>query len=128
MFALAVVIRLPMLTEAPTFTAETIEVLFGLKISRAETFPLTGADTYYGPLWSYILAAAFWTFGPSPTLPRAIVMVAGSLTVAVTYLFGREIGGRVAGVVAAGLLLTAPWHVLTQPSARPASRSCWTSD
>ena len=90
-----------------------VEVLFGLEISRAEMFPLTGADTYYGPLWSYLLAAAFSVFGPSLVLPRAIVMVTGSLAVVVTYLFGREIGGRAAGLVAAGLLLTAPWQILT---------------
>jgi len=119
MFVAALLLRLPMLLEAPAFTDEMIEVLFGLKIYRAETFPLTGADTYYGPLWAYILAAAFWVFGPSPELPRAIVLVTGSLAVVITYLFGREIGGRVAGVVAASMLLTAPWHVLTH------SRVAW---
>ena len=113
LFVLAVLIRLPLLSDVPVFTDETVEVLFGLEISRAEMFPLTGADTYYGPLWSYLLAAAFSVFGPSLVLPRAIVMVTGSLAVVVTYLFGREIGGRAAGLVAAGLLLTAPWQILT---------------
>ena len=113
LFMLAVLIRLPLLIEAPPFTDETMEVLFALAISRGEGFPLTGYDTYDGPLWSYILAAAFCIFGPSPILPRAIVLVAASLTVVVTYLFGREVGGRTAGAIAAGLLLGAPWHILT---------------
>ena len=112
-FVLAVLIRLPMLIEAPAFTDETMEVLFGLAIYRGEGFPLTSYDTYYGPIWPYLVAGASLIFGPSPVLPRAIVMVAASLTVTVTYLFGREIGGRVAGVIAAGLLVAAPWHVLT---------------
>jgi 4-amino-4-deoxy-L-arabinose transferase-like glycosyltransferase len=39
-------------------------------------------------------------------------MVFGALTVALTYLLGRALGGRVAGVIGAGLLATAPQHII----------------
>jgi hypothetical protein len=46
MFVVAILRRLPMLIDVPSFTDETIEVQFGLQIYRGELFPLTNADTY----------------------------------------------------------------------------------
>jgi len=80
------------------------EVARGLAILRDGDLPLTNVDPYIGPLWNYVLAGAFWFFGPSPGLPRALVFGAGVLTVLATYVLGRFLFGRFVGMLAATLL------------------------
>ncbi len=112
LFGVALAIRWPYLLRLPHFTDETVEIDWALRIWRGEILPLTASDRYYGPLHPYIVAGCLWLFGPSIALPRAIVMVFGALTVALTYLLGRVVVGRGVGVLAAGLLATAPQHIL----------------
>ena len=90
---LALAIRWPYLLRLPHFTDETVELEWSLAIWRGEIFPLTASDRYYGPLHAYLVAGAFWLFGPSIILPRAIVMIFGAATVALTYLLGRALAG-----------------------------------
>lgn len=112
LFVVALAIRWPYLLRLPHFTDETVELEWSLAIWRGEIFPLTASDRYYGPLHSYLVAGAFWLFGPSIVLPRAIVMVFGAATVALTHLLGRALAGRIAGLIGAGLLATAPQHII----------------
>jgi 4-amino-4-deoxy-L-arabinose transferase-like glycosyltransferase len=112
LFVLALLIRWPYLIRLPHITDETVEIQWALAIARGEIFPLTASDRYYGPLHPYIVAGLHRLFGPSILLPRIIVMVFGALTVALTYLLGRALGGRVVGVIGAGLLATAPQHII----------------
>ena len=112
LFLGALAIRWPYLLRLPHFTDETVEIQWALAIARGEIFPLTASDRYYGPLHPYLVAAAHQLFGPSIWLPRAIVMVFGALTVALTYLLGRALAGRVVGLIGAGLLATAPQHII----------------
>lgn len=112
LFALAGLVRWPNLLTVPRFTDEQIEVFSTLPIYRLQAFPLASVDPYNGPLYNYLLAAALWIFGPDPETPRQFSLLVGSLTVAATYLLGRRLGGRLAGLVAAGLLLTCATHVL----------------
>ena len=48
----------------PAFTDEVEEVALALAIFREGAWPLTNVDPYIGPLWNYLLAAAFWLLGP----------------------------------------------------------------
>jgi 4-amino-4-deoxy-L-arabinose transferase-like glycosyltransferase len=108
----ALAVRWPYLMRLPHFTDETVEMRWALSIWRGERLPLTASDAYYGPLHAYLVAACLWLFGPHMALPRLLVMLLGTLTVVATYLLGRELAGRGAGLLAAALLATSPQHVV----------------
>ena len=112
LFAAALAIRLPYLLLIPRLTDETGEVLWALRIAQGEILPLTHVDTYNGPLFPYLLAAAFRVFGLSIPLPRAFAMVIGTLTVVVAYGLARAMAGRLAGLLAGALMATSFTHVL----------------
>ena len=111
-FAAGLAIRQPELQHIPQFTDEVVEVQGAWKIVADGERPLVGVDHYNGPLWSYLLAAAITIAGHDAEVPRRLICLAGALTVALTYLLGRQWGGRLAGVVGAGLLATNYAHVL----------------
>src|SRR5256885_1443843 len=87
MIAVAALLRWPYLWEIPRFTDELQEVNWSLNIALGQALPLTAVDSYYGPLWSYLLAGLFRLFGPSPYLPRMAALLLGSSLVALTYFF-----------------------------------------
>jgi glucose/arabinose dehydrogenase/4-amino-4-deoxy-L-arabinose transferase-like glycosyltransferase len=89
--ALALAVRLPYLWDIPRFTDETAEARIGLRITNGEVLPLANRDPYIGALWNYLLAAGFLVSGPSLFTPRAIMVIAGALTILPTYLLGRAI-------------------------------------
>lgn len=109
---LALVIRVPSLLTVPRFTDEQLEVLYTLPLYRHQALPLVGFDPDNGPIFSYLMAALFWVVGPQPYVPRVLVLLIGVATVAAVYLLGRSVGGRLAGLIAAGLLATSATHVL----------------
>ena len=109
---LAAAIRWPQLHILPPYTDETEESLRAWAIAQGEIRPLTNVDAYIGALWSYVVAGAFKLFGRSAETPRLLSLVAGSLTVGVTYLLGRRLHGPVVGSVAALLLAANAVHVL----------------
>ena len=138
--AAGLALRLPYLWTVPRFTDETREVLRAVQLMRGEVRGLevlVNLDAYIGGLYNWLLAGLFWLTGPSPYTPRLVVAVAGALTVGATYLLARDVAagawrgpatdgepvpsagagqardGRVAGVVAAGLLATAGGHILS---------------
>jgi 4-amino-4-deoxy-L-arabinose transferase-like glycosyltransferase len=109
---LAILPRLPYLWEVPRFTDELQEILWALAISRGEISPLTAVDSYYGPLWSYLLAGAF-RLGADPELaPRALATLLAAATVGLSYLVASDMAGRWAGLVTAALLTTSGGHVV----------------
>jgi 4-amino-4-deoxy-L-arabinose transferase-like glycosyltransferase len=108
----AVAARLPYLWDIPRLTDELQEILWALSIARGEILPLTAVDSYYGPLWSYLMAAAFRVVGISDWIPRLVATIMASLCVGLTYLVGREIAGRWAAAVGAALLLTSGGHII----------------
>jgi len=107
-FGVALAVRAPFLSDTPRYTDEMGEVLRAFDVYRGIGLPLTNVDAYIGPFWNYLLAAAMWLFGPTPELPRRVVLVSGALTVAATYGLGRQVAGRGAGLLAAALLVGAP--------------------
>jgi hypothetical protein len=96
----------------PPYTDETEESLRAWAIAQGELRALTNVDAYVGSLWSYIVAGAFMVLGRSPEVPRLMSLVAGSLTVGVTYLLGRQLRGPLVGTLAALLLATNAVHIL----------------
>ena len=109
---LAALVRWSHLWLVPQLTDEMREVFGAWKIVAEGARPLVSVDAYNGPLHGYLVAGALALLGPSQWVPRLVMLVAGALTVGVTYLLGRAMAGRVAGVVAAGLLATNFVHVL----------------
>ena len=112
LFGAAMLARWPYLLRLPHFTDEIGEIRWALGIFHGEHFPLTAQVKYFGPLNHYILAICFWLFGPSITLPRLVIATFGSLTVVLTYLVGREVGGWKVGALGAALLATLPQHIV----------------
>jgi hypothetical protein len=104
---LALLVRLPGLTEVPRLTDETAEVATALAIVSEGARPLVASDAYRGPAWAYLLAGALALFGAHPWLPRAFAAVLGALTVGATYLLGRALVDRRTGLVAALAVATA---------------------
>jgi 4-amino-4-deoxy-L-arabinose transferase-like glycosyltransferase len=108
----AIVLRLPYLWDIPRLTDELQEILWALSIARGEILPLTAVDSYYGPLWSYLLAAVFRMVGISDWAPRLVATVLAAVTVGLTYLIGREITSRLAALIGAALMLTSGAHII----------------
>jgi len=108
---LATAVRLPYLQLIPVFTDEAFEVLAGHSIYQGQ-LALSGPVAAVGPLVPYLMALIFWLFGPQIVLPRIVVMIIGVLTVGLTYVFGRAMGGRRAGLIAGALLAFSPVHTI----------------
>ena len=111
-FVLALAVRLPNLMMVPAYTDEGREVLWGLDIALGRHFPLTGIDSYDGPLFAYLVAGLFRLLGVSAEIPRGMALVFGALTVVAAYWLGRLMLNRLAGLIAAGLALTCPLLVV----------------
>jgi 4-amino-4-deoxy-L-arabinose transferase-like glycosyltransferase len=109
---LAVVLRVRHLTDIPRYADEINEITPAFDIVRGTSFPLMSGPKHIGALFDYILAGAMLVFGRSPDLPRTVVLIAGLLTVLVTYGYARSLGGRWAGLLAAGFLAVSAPHVL----------------
>jgi len=109
------------LTDIPRYTDEINEITPAFDIVRGTSFPLVSGPKHLGALFDYVLAGAMLLFGRSPDLPRAVVLVAGLVTVLLTYGYARTLGGRWAGLIAAGLLAVSAPHVLLS------SRVAWSA-
>lgn len=108
----ALQVRAPYYQVLPAFTDEVEDIYRGFLAAQGQLLPLTDSSAYIGSLWNWLVAAALRLSGYSIFAPRALVLAAGLLTVMAVYLLGRAWGGRVAGLVAAGLLVTSGVHVL----------------
>lgn len=106
-------LRLPYLWTIPRFTDETREVLLAIEVLHGRDAGLVNVDAYIGGLYLWLLAGIFWLTGVSALTPRLVMAVAGALAVALTYLLARDLGGRRAGLIAAGLLATSGGYILS---------------
>jgi len=112
----AFALRLPYLWTAPRFTDETREALRAVDLLRGDlrgTDRLVNVDAYIGSLYTWLLAATFWLTGINAYTPRLVVAIAGAVAVGFTYLLARDLGGRLAGLVGAGLLATSGSIILS---------------
>src|SRR4051812_45799521 len=116
-----VLVRVQYLVDIPRYADEINEITPAFDIVRGTSFPLVSGPKHLGALFDYILAGAMLVFGRSPDLPRTVVLVAGLATVLLTYGYARTLGGRWAGLIAAGLLAVSAPHVLLS------SRVAWSA-
>ena len=112
----ALLLRLPYLWLVPLFTDESREVLRAMELfsgglSTADM--LVNVDAYIGSFYLWLLAGIFWLTGVSALTPRLVMAVAGALAVGITYLLARDLGGRLAGLLAAALLATSGAQILS---------------
>lgn len=110
--AVAALVRWPNIHMVPPYTDETEESLRAWRIVQGELRPLINVDAYIGALWSYVVAAGFAIFGRSAEWPRLASLLAGALTVGVTFLLGRRLYGPAAGMLGALLLTANAAHIL----------------
>ena len=118
---LTVMVRVQYLSDIPRYLDEINEIAPAFGIVRGTSSPLVSGPKHLGALFDYILAGAMLVFGRSPDLPRAVVLGTGVLTVLLTYGYARTLGGRWAGLIAAGLLAVSAPHVLLS------SRVAWSA-
>lgn len=67
-----------------------------------------GSITKFPPLYPYLVAFSTYVFGNTDFAARMVSPVMGTVGVALTYLFGREIESRTVGLLAAAMLAVNP--------------------
>ena len=110
--ALAGAVRWPNLLLSPQFPSVGDTIMAALEMSEGQAFYLHDSAPYLGAPFIWLLALAYRVFGPSLEVTLLVPWALGALTVVPTYLLGRELAGRTAGLVAAMLLATAGAHVV----------------
>ena len=109
LFVLALLVRIPYLLTAPGYKSNELEVT--MQLFRGERFPLYNQHPHIGALANYINASAFWIFGLHYWIPRLIILVMGSLTVAILYPLGKRLVGSSSAFLAALLLAGSFYHI-----------------
>ena len=112
LIALAGVIRWPKLLLSPQFPSVADTALRALAVADGRAFYLADSAPYLGAPFLYLLAAVYALAGPSVEATLLVPWAIGTLTVVPTYLLGREVGGRVAGLVAGALVATSSAHTV----------------
>jgi hypothetical protein len=110
--ALAGVVRWPHLLISPQFPSVGDTILMALDVAEGRAFYLHDSAPYLGAPFIWLLALVYRVFGPSIEATMVLVWALGALTIVPTYLLGRELAGRMAGLFAASLLATAGAHVV----------------
>jgi len=118
---LSLLLRVHYLSDIPRYTDEIDEILPAIDIAQGRALPLVSGPKHIGAFFDYVLAGAMVVFGRSPELPRAVVLVAGTATVLLTYGYARALGGPPAGLLAAAFLAVSAPHVLLS------SRVAWSA-
>lgn len=112
LFGVGLAVRWPNVLLSPQFPSISTTILLALDVAEGRVFPLVDQAPYLGAPFVYLLAAVYKIFGPSVEATLAVPWAIGGLTVLPTYLLGREIGGRTAGLVAGGLLAASAAHTV----------------
>src|SRR5215208_644926 len=124
LLALAAIVRAVFLFRAPVFLRHDSVTYFqtGYELVRGAGFDL---PLRRSPLYPLFIAAVIWVFGEDLHALAFVQHLLGLITVAVSYLLGKALFGRVAGAVA-GLLsgLSAPLlihehYILSEPLFTP---------
>jgi len=110
--AVAGVVRWPYLLLSPQFPSVSDTILAALDMAEGRAFYLHDSAPYLGAPFIWLLALVYRIFGPSLEVTLLVPWAIGALTVVPTYLLGRELAGRMAGLFAAALLATAGAHVV----------------
>jgi len=90
-----------------------LDEAFSLTIARSTPAYIieTTSEDVHPPLYYFLLYGWVHAFGGTPWTGRLLSVVASLALLVVVFEFGRRIGGRSTGIVAAGLLAISPFHV-----------------
>jgi hypothetical protein len=110
--ALAGAVRWPYLLLSPQFPSVGAGILTAVDLANGRGFPLADDAPYIGAPFIWLLAAVYKVFGPSVEVTLLVPWAIGALTVVPTYLLGRELAGRGAGLCAAALMATAGANIV----------------
>ena len=113
LFVGALLVRLPYYLEMPHITEEFREVQIATEVTRGTHYPLfISVNDYMGIAHSYFLGFFLKVVGINIWAPRLYMVLVGALAVVLTYWLAREMATRSVAVVAAGLMLGSPMHIL----------------
>jgi hypothetical protein len=112
LMVLAGMVRWPHLLASPQFPSVGAGILTAVDLADGRVFPLADDAPYIGAPFIWLLATVYKLFGPSLEATMMVPWAIGALTIVPTYLLGRELAGRWAGLLAAALLATAGAHVV----------------
>jgi hypothetical protein len=112
LMGLAGAVRWPNLLLSPQFPSIGAAILLAMDVLDGRAFPLADDAPYLGAPFIYLLATVYKLFGPSVEITMLVPLAIGTLTIIPTYLLGRELAGRMAGLLAGALLATAGAHVV----------------
>lgn len=105
-------VRWPNLLLSPQFSSVGETAMRALDVVDGRALYLTDSAPYLGAPFLYVLALVYRLFGPSVEATVLVAWTIGTLTIVPTYLLGREVGGRVAGIVGAAFLATSGAHTV----------------
>lgn len=88
------------------------------KLSFGELWETMVGGERNPPLFYYIEHILISLFGASEFVLRFVPALVGSLTIPVFYLIGREVLGRLGGIISAGILTFSPYHIFYSQDAR----------
>ncbi len=113
LFAFGLALRLPYLYLVPRWADEMIEPTLALQIARGEHSPFVGVIAYMGPFYLDLLAliGKVWL---NPFVPRALVAGLSTLTLVSTYILGRALFSRAAGLIAGALMATLSTDIVVE--------------
>ncbi len=110
---MAVLIRLPYWDVIPSSFDEVEQTSYAYLIAQGQSLPLVGNDAYAGPFYFYLVAGLLWLGVTDPMVGRAVVLVAGVLTVPAVYAWVHVLGrSRLAGLIAALFVALNPYLIV----------------
>lgn len=112
LLGMAGAVRWPNLLLSPQFPSVGDTIVEALAMADGRAFPLHDSAPYLGAPFVWLLALAYRLFGPGLQVTMSVALVIGMLTVVPTYLLGKEVGGRLGGIVAAAFLATSGAHTV----------------
>ena len=110
---IAFLIRLPYWQVIPASFDEVNQTVYALLIAQGHSLPLVGNDAYAGPFYVYLIAMLLRLGLKDPVIGRAVIMVAGTLTIPVTYGWTQALSkNKIAALTAALLVALSPDLIL----------------
>jgi hypothetical protein len=109
LFLIALCFRIPYLLTAPEFKGNELEVT--LQLLNGERFPLYSQHQHIGALANYIVAIAFVLLGRHFWVPQILMLLMGSMTVALLYPLGKKLIGKSAALVGSLMLAGSMYHI-----------------
>jgi hypothetical protein len=109
LFLVALGIRIPFLFTVPEFRSNELDIT--LRLLNQGVIPLHNQHAHIGALSNYIFAAAFLIFGKHYWVQRVLILVMGSITVALLYPLGKRLVGASAAFLGSLMLAGSMYHI-----------------